>query len=269
MSSSFKLVSSRANPVFKQLRLDVRDAGKPGGPVWLDGVHLCQEYWQRIGAPMLAVFDSAALNTGRAEVRALWAELPADRVLVLEGGLLASVSDIAGAQGVGFLAAHPQTGVAQGPLDGDCVILDGVQDPGNVGSILRTCAAAGIASVVLTAGSAAAWSAKVLRAGQGAHFALQIVEGLSVDEVATRVRAPLVVTSLDEAHSLYAPDLALPTPAAWCFGHEGQGVSAALLARARVRVQIPQTPGVESLNVAAAAAVCLFEQRRRRLHDAR
>lgn len=264
MNPAFKRIAARANPTFKQLRQAVRDAGRAGEPAWLDGVHLCQEYLQRVGLPRLAVFAGAALDAGQVELRALLAAVPADRVLVLEGDLLAAVSDIAGAQGVGFLIEVPPVADAGAPL-GDCVVLDQVQDPGNVGSILRTCAAAGVGTVVLTPGSAAAWSGKVLRAGQGAHFGLRIIEGVALDTVPDRVGVPLVVTTLDDATSLYAPSLVLPPAAAWCFGHEGRGVSPWLQARATVRVHIPQTAGVESLNVAAAAAVCLFEQRRRRL----
>ncbi|MBU4609853.1 RNA methyltransferase [Achromobacter sp. GG226] len=268
MSLSFKRIAARANPVFKQLRLDARDAGKAGLPAWLEGVHLCQEYRQRIGQPRLAVVDGAALDAGRADLQDLLQGLDPHTVLVFDGGLLASVSDIAGAQGVGFLVDVPGSGDVDAPITGDCVVLDRVQDPGNVGSILRTCAAAGVGCAVLTAGSAAAWSSKVLRAGQGAHFALRIVEGLSPDDVLRRVRAPLVATTLERAASLYAPDLVLPQATAWCFGHEGQGVDPSLQAAAAIRVHIPQASGVESLNVAAAAAVCLFEQRRRRLATA-
>jgi len=148
----------------------------------------------------------------------------------------------------------------------DCVVLDNVQDPGNVGSIMRTCAAAGIRRLVLTPGSAGAWSGKVLRAAQGAHFALEVYEQVAAATVLERLAVPMVVTTLADASDLYLT--ALPEPAAWVFGHEGQGVGSELLAQAACRVRIPQTEGVESLNVAAAAAVCLFEQRRRRLTGA-
>jgi TrmH family RNA methyltransferase len=115
--------------------------------------------------------------------------------------------------------------------------------------------------VLALKGTAALWSPKVLRAGMGAHFALRLVEGL--DEVALDgLAVPLVATSSHGGHNL--PQAPLPQPCAWVLGHEGQGVSASLLARCALQVRIPQPGGEESLNVAAAAAVCLYESARRR-----
>ena len=136
------------------------------------------------------------------------------------------------------------------------VVLDRLQDAGNVGSILRSAAALGVAQVLALKGTAALWSPKVLRAGMGAHFALHLIEGL--DETALAgLRVPLVGTSSHGGSLLR--DAALPRPCAWVFGHEGQGVSAALQARCTLTVRIPQPGGEESLNVAAAAAICLYE----------
>lgn len=261
-----KAIASRSNPFFKQLRALARpgQAVRRDGLVWLEGLHLCQEYLQRVGVPAHAVFDARRLAADSAggELRALAAALPAAHCITLEGDLLEGVSDVAAAQGVGFIVELPQPALPA-RIDESCVVLDRLQDPGNVGSILRTCAAAGVRHVLLLAGTASAWSPKVLRAGQGAHFALTIYEQLSADEMLARLDVPLLVTALDDASGLY--DAALPARAAWVFGHEGQGASPVLLERAALRVHIPQASGVESLNVAAAAAVCLFEHRRRRL----
>lgn len=263
-----KSIASRNNPFFKQLRALARPgtATRREGLVWLEGIHLCQEYLQRVGTPQHAVFDASRLAAGAAggsELQALARALPDDCCLALEAKLLDSVSDVASAQGVGFIVELPRPAL---PLRVDmaCVVLDGVQDPGNVGSILRTCAAAGIGTLFLLEGSASAWSPKVLRAGQGAHFSLTIHEQVSTTLLRERLAVPLLATTLEDAVGLY-DDIELPYPAAWAFGHEGQGVSAALLERASHRVHIPQASGVESLNVAAAAAVCLFEHRRQRL----
>lgn len=253
-------ISSRQNPFIKSLKAWARDAGRDGGPVWLEGVHLCQEYLQRVGLPARAVFEAPRHETG--ELRALWRACAGAERVLLDAGLLGAVSEVAGAQGVGFLIEPPRLDAAV-RIDTDCVVLDRLQDPGNVGSILRSCAAAGVGTVLLTRGSAAVWSGKVLRAGQGAHFALRLVEGLAPDEVLARLDVPLLATALQGGEALY--DASLPAAAAWCFGHEGQGVHASLLAGAAQRVYIPQASGVESLNVAAAAAVCLFEHRRRRM----
>jgi TrmH family RNA methyltransferase len=140
------------------------------------------------------------------------------------------------------------------------VVLDRLQDAGNVGSILRSAAAFGVGQVLALQGTAALWSPKVLRAGMGAHFGLRLVEGLQADDLAA-LQVPLVGTCLATDQLLHRATL--PWPCAWVLGHEGQGVSADLLARCALQVRIPQPGGEESLNVAAAAAVCFYEAQRR------
>jgi RNA methyltransferase, TrmH family len=134
------------------------------------------------------------------------------------------------------------------------VILDRVQDAGNVGSILRSASAFGFSQVIAIKGTAALWSPKVLRAGMGAHFALHLVEGLESDGLAG-LGLPLLVTSSHQGELLQRARL--PWPCAWVLGHEGQGVSPELAACAAQSVRIAQPGGEESLNVAAAAAICL------------
>ena len=136
---------------------------------------------------------------------------------------------------------------------------------GNVGSILRSASAFGVRQVLALKGTVALWSPKVLRAGMGAHFALALIEGLEADAL-DALRVPLLATSSHGGTPL--PDAALPRPCAWVLGHEGQGVAPALLARSALQLCIPQPGGEESLNVAAAAAVCLYESARRRSKQA-
>jgi TrmH family RNA methyltransferase len=140
-------------------------------------------------------------------------------------------------------------------LDAASVILDRVQDAGNVGSILRSAAAFGFGQVIALKGTAALWSPKVLRAGMGAHFALRLVEGVEPTALAA-LQVPIVITS--SHHGSFLHQQALPMPCAWAMGHEGQGVSDDLMARASLKVRIDQPGGEESLNVAAAAAICLY-----------
>jgi TrmH family RNA methyltransferase len=134
------------------------------------------------------------------------------------------------------------------------VVLDRVQDAGNVGSILRCASAFGYTQVLALKGTAALWSAKVLRAGMGAHFGLRLVESLEPSAVAG-LTVPLLMTSSHGGEWLHAATL--PWPCAWAFGHEGQGVGAEIEALAQARIRIAQPGGEESLNVAAAAAICL------------
>ena len=137
-----------------------------------------------------------------------------------------------------------------------------MQDPGNLGTVLRTAAAAGIGQALLSPGCAAAWSPKVLRAGQGAHFALAIHEEADLAAFMADYRGMTAATCLDGATSLY--EARWTGPLAWIFGAEGQGVRPELVAAAQLRIKIPMPGAVESLNVGAAAAVCLFEAVRRR-----
>lgn len=149
----------------------------------------------------------------------------------------------------------------------DLLILDRIQDPGNVGALLRTAAAAGIPCVLATAGTAACWAPKVLRAGMGGHFALSIHEGIELATLQQLARQmPLAGTVLQAGSSLYQADLRQRL--AWVFGNEGEGIDPTLQPLLACRLTIPQTSAVESLNVAASAAICLFEQRRQRLASA-
>ncbi len=141
-----------------------------------------------------------------------------------------------------------------------CLLLDDVQDPGNVGSMLRSAAAAGVAQVLLSTHCAFAWSPKVLRAGQGAHFCVDIHEDVDLPEWARTFRAAggdVVAAVAAGGSPLFAAPLA--GRVALAIGNEGAGVSADLAVQATQRVTIPMPGRVESLNAAAAAAVCLFE----------
>ncbi|MBN8507956.1 MAG: RNA methyltransferase, partial [Burkholderiales bacterium] len=146
--------------------------------------------------------------------------------------------------------------------DVDTLVLDRIQDAGNAGSMLRSAAALGVAQVLALPGSAALWSPKVLRAGMGAHFALALHEAVA-EEALLALGLPLVGTSSHAGDPL--PAAALPRPCAWIFGHEGQGVAPRLLECCTAVVAVPQPGGEESLNVAAATAICLYESLRRRL----
>lgn len=138
----------------------------------------------------------------------------------------------------------------------DTLILENVQDPGNVGTLLRSAAAAGIQQIVCTKGSASLWSPRVLRAGMGAHFSLQTFENIQLEEILEQFKIPVYVTSSHRSTSLYVKDLS--QPCVWILGNEGQGVSDYALAHAEA-VTIPQPGGQESLNVAIAGSVCFLK----------
>jgi TrmH family RNA methyltransferase len=139
-------------------------------------------------------------------------------------------------------------------------LLDGIQDAGNVGAILRCAAAFGVRDVLLGPGCADPWSPKVLRAGMGAHFALKIGGSRNLPGDIESFNGTSICTVPRNGASLPEADLAAPV--LWIFGAEGQGVSAALAARASLKITIPMPGGTESLNVAAAAAICFYERAR-------
>jgi len=242
-------IVSRDNPLIKRLRLLAHDttAYRKQGQVWLEGEHLCQALLARGGRPALALFTESHWPQADQALRQA-----APKVHLVPDGLMAAISGLESPAPMGFvwdlpLDVHVQPGVAS-------VVLDRLQDAGNVGSILRSAAAMGFGQVLAIKGTAALWSPKVLRSGMGAHFALNLVEGLSSDEVAA-AGLPLLVTSSHEGDFLH--QAALPWPCAWVLGHEGQGVAPALAELATRSVRIAQPGGEESLNVAAAAAICL------------
>lgn len=254
-----KTITSRDNAQYKEL---VKLAGsssarRKAGRTLLDGVHLCQSFLQLRGLPeQCVVSESALLNP---EVMDIVGQLEAKHahVLGLPDALYNAVSQVEHGVGVMFLIATPERAVTA-PVSVSAVLLDGVQDPGNVGSILRSAAAAGITQVYCSAGTAFCWSPKVLRAAMGAHFVLDIFEDVDLALLVREARVQTLATSGYATQRLY--DVDLRQPVAWLFGHEGQGVAHDLLAMATHQVVIPHLGQVESLNVAACAAVCFFEQ---------
>jgi TrmH family RNA methyltransferase len=138
---------------------------------------------------------------------------------------------------------------------GDRVFLEGVQDPGNVGTIIRSAAAFGVRTVILDRDCADAWSPKALRAGMGGQFVLQILEVENLADQVERFEGRVVCTLPRQGVELDKADLT--GTLGWLFGSEGKGVSARLQEKADLRITIPTVPATESLNVAAAAAICL------------
>lgn len=256
------MISSRSNPLLQQLRRLSQDgaAYRKVGMVWLEGEHLCSALVQRQGRAAQALFSESAWQDGA--LRALGRG--ADKVVVMPDALFKTVSALDSPSNMGFMMALPAAPAVVPNLAS--IVLDRVQDAGNVGSILRSAAALGVRQVLAMKGTAALWSPKVLRAGMGAHFALQLAEGVD-ESTLDSLRLPLVATSSHAAETLSG--VTLPQPCAWVMGHEGQGVSAALLQRCATQVRIPQPGGEESLNVAAAAAICLYESWRQATSAAR
>lgn len=244
------LVTSRDNTLLKDLRKLSQDstAYRKQGRVWLEGDHLCRAALARGFKPAVGVFCESFWPLAPAE----WAQA-AIKTIVIPDALMADISGLESPASMGFVMALPvPPTLAPGAAS---LILDRVQDAGNVGSMLRSAAAFGFIQVLALKGTAALWSPKVLRAGMGAHFALQLIEGLASEDL-DALTVPVVVTS--SHHGSFLHQQTLPMPCAWAMGHEGQGVGDELMARASLKVRIDQPGGEESLNVAAAAAICLY-----------
>jgi len=257
MSADPKLIRSRDNAQVKRLlRLATssRERRQTGTTI-LDGPHLVEAYARSGGtAEVLAVSETAHAIP---QLRRLFVEVPARARLLLADALMTKISQVVTSSGI---LAIVQTPAAQALPDsvGNCLVLEGIQDPGNLGSILRSAVAAGIGHVFLSAGSVFAWAPKVVRAGQGAHFFLAIHENVSLAEVARRAEGKIVATQPRARTSLFECDLR--GPIAWLFGNEAAGLSGEASSLATEQVRIPMPGKAESLNVGAAAAICLFEQ---------
>ncbi|MRD54981.1 hypothetical protein GH816_00260 [Betaproteobacteria bacterium LSUCC0115] len=291
----FKAISSSQN---EQVRLLVRAASEPRfrrkhGYMWIEGQRLVLDFLSRADAQgsrwqavALVVSESLQASEAAQEASQRCAALGSDPAqLVLSDALYGGLSQLAHGPGVGLLAQlspAPDHGEAKrsaqsgsvehaaGALP-DVVLLDRVSDPGNLGGILRSAAAAGCREAWLLKGSAEAHSPKALRAGMGAQFGMLIQEDVELDQLEQaidEIGGHLVLTVAAEdtgAVSLHEADwLTDPAPLVWAFGQEGSGLSSRLLSWPQARaLTIDQTDAVESLNVNAAAAVCLFERRRR------
>lgn len=252
-----KAITSRDNPLYKRLKALAASTHqqKKGGQALLEGFHLAAAYLDVAGQPRTCVVTDGALR--HAQGREIVARIDAERIVTLPDALFGQLSNVVNGVGMLLVADIPRTPVPE-RVETTCVVLDGVQDAGNVGSILRSAAAAGVKQVFCAPGTAYAWSSKVLRSGMGAHFLLDVHEDVDSDTLIARLAIPAAITDSHAPRALYDCDLS--GPIAWVFGNEGAGVSPQWRAAVAHRVTIPQPGGMESLNVAAAAAICLFEQ---------
>ena len=269
---NFDLITSKENPLFKEIRL-LQAAGSKGqkariarGQALLEGIHLVQTW---VGDSSLKILLTSEVGLQNPEIsEAVYSHIeicPDTKVFQLDSALWDLLSELVNAPHIAGLLDLPQSCLTPpqsiSTLAGDVLILDRIQDAGNVGSILRTAAAAGFTQVITLSGCAHLWSSKVLRAGMGAHRLLDLYEGWSNQQVLSAVTAPMLAATADAECELFALQKELQHPVAWVLGSEGQGVSEDLLAQAK-GVAIPIDPRVESLNVSTAAAVCLFETMR-------
>lgn len=255
-----KHISSPDNPFYKELHKlssSARQRGKAGQTL-LDGAHLLAAYLASGKLPLHLVVTAAAQHD--LEIISLLVKIPDVPLTQLDDALFAGLSELKTVSGVLALIEVPQYDIH--PQNSHfCLLLENIQDPGNLGSMLRSAAAAGCDAVYMSRGCADAWSPKVLRASMGGHFVLDLHEHADLLSVAGVFPGMIYAAALSARTSLYASQLC--GKIAFAIGNEGAGLSQELLGNT-IPVTIPMPGKVESLNAAAAAAICLFEAVRQR-----
>ena len=256
MTAAKQTITSVSNPHVRRLtklQQSSRERRKSGLSI-LDGVHLLAAYLDHVGRPeQIVVSESGAAGREISDTVKRAGVEP----LVVSDGLFRELSSMTTPTGVLAVIQTPRP-LAAPASPGPCVLLEDIQDPGNLGSILRSAAAAGIREIYLSPHSVHAWSPRVIRAGMGAHFMLRIYEQADLETVIERCRGTVLAAMPTGDVPLYSTDLS--GEVALLFGNEGAGLSPGLRKRAHGALYIPMPGGAESLNLAAAVAVCLFER---------
>lgn len=254
-------ITSRQNSLVKTLKrlAESKRARLEAGLVLSEGNHLLTTILDvGISPSLVAVAERAA---SKPLIQMLLQRCEVARCVTIADGIFDQIAPADAP--AGLLTLSP----LQKPTDlpstkKDTLVLEAVQDPANVGSLVRTAVAAGVTQIILSTGCADVWSPRCLRAAQGAQWLAQIYADQSLPDFLKAYQGDIAATVLAGGQSLYTQVFAQPV--AWLFGNEGQGLTAELVAMADRRVTIPMPGAMESLNVNAAAAVCLFEQVRQR-----
>jgi len=248
-----KAITSKDNPVLKRIRASIKDNSgyKSDQVIWIEGEHLCSSAVQcGIQFSELLLLDSAT----ESELN-FWSK-HALHIYTLPENLFSALSQLPSATPILGSIVVPSAQQIN-PAE-SVVVLDEVQDPGNAGSILRCAAAFGFKQIVTTHGSVSLWSPKVVRSGMGAHFNLKLFESFEISQLA-QLSLPVMLTDSHRGDFLHemTRQRSIPDTCLWVFGHEGRGVNQKWLEGNVNVVRINQPGGQESLNVAAAAAICL------------
>lgn len=263
-----EIIRSRANPLFRRLRA-LKQRGPEAETCLIEGPKLVLD----------ALAAGVVLIEAGASARAETTPVGACALAALEGAavplrrlapdLLRSLSEAETSQGLVALARRPSFDESSLFRATPLVLLaHAVQNPGNLGALLRTAEAAGATGAYLTAGSADPLSWKALRGSMGSAFRLPHVYGLPLEEALDRLAArgiPVMATAAD-GERVY-DEANLRGPVAILVGTEGTGLPSPVLRRAAARLRVPLRPPVESLNVGVAAALVLFEAARQRSRD--
>ena len=261
----YQLIQSESNARFKRWKKIAENARfiKKEGVTLAEGAHLLITMHERRLQPSALLLRAAGISDEVSDIVNQYAQRGV-RCFVLDNLLYDQISPVE--HGAGVIAEFP---VPVHPLPHhqctDVLYLDGVQDPGNVGTLIRTAVASGVKVIAASRETAALWSPKALRAGMGAHFGATLYENVSVSDLIVAFEARRLAADARGGADIYRTEGWHEGHTVWMMGAEGPGLRENALAAADKRLHIPIEKDCESLNVAAAASVCLFEQRRRRL----
>ena len=276
LDSYFRYLKSPTNEQFKDIKLHLDGGTKANklrtesGLTCIEGIHLLKSWVDSPRVKDIHCVITSITDLQNTEIQEILHQLieycemnnhPFPDFVVIDDTLAKTLSSLTNGPFIVAKIQIPNEFFSYQNSE-NILILDAIQDSGNVGTILRTALAAGYRKVVCTQGTANVWSIKVLRAAMGAHIYLDIVESVNPEELSQQLEQPMYVTALDrDAINLYNLEQNLCIPHAFVFGNEGKGVNELFL-NAGIKIFIPQDDHIESLNVSAAAAICLFEARR-------
>lgn len=260
-------ISSASNENFKKWRRlnENSRASRKFQATLAEGLHLAGVLLETEASVRSILLRANGTNREAVEIAGEIAKAKAAKVYVLPDSLYDLVCPVEHGVGITCEVTVNEMTWPHAPLAADALYLDGVQDAGNAGTLIRTAVAAGVKLIAAAPGSAGLWSPKVLRAGMGAHFAARIFENVRPEELSSLFAGRRLAADARGGRDLFRSEGWEKGATVWMMGAEGPGLSEASLSQADARFLIPITSDCESLNVGAAAAVCLFEQRRRRL----
>ncbi|WP_394808800.1 TrmH family RNA methyltransferase [Nitrosomonas sp.] len=256
------VITSREHPLIKQLiKLEGSSQyRKRTGLTLLDGVHLIQIYCSVLGTPENLIVGQSYFEDieNKGFLNRLFGNTR-PKITIVSNALLRGISPVKTPTGILALIAIPELKKeTDHRKEIFSVLLEAIQDPGNLGSILRSAAAANVRDVYLSKQCTDAWSPKTLRAAMGAHFFLRIHENCDLQKVVQEFSGTVIATSIQATKTLF--EISLAGPSAFVFGNEGAGLSKEMIQAANENISIPMPGKTESLNAAAAAAICFFEK---------
>ncbi|AWD32434.1 tRNA (guanosine(18)-2'-O)-methyltransferase [Candidatus Kinetoplastibacterium sorsogonicusi] len=254
-----KLITSKENKEFKYLSKLYKYFGKKD-KVIIEGLRLCSLWLDNYGLPEKIIINNDHIHNQ--QITNIINNKNIKNILLINNQLMNILINSKGTynKDIIFIVNKPKPEFLGNRIDDNCVILENIQDPGNVGNIIRTCAAVGIKKIFLNDKCATPWSSKVLKSSQGAHFFIDIYENSDLNNIINILNIPLISTSLIK-NSMNLYDTKLPKICAWLFGNEGNGISHEMNLKANLIISIKHN-NIDSLNVTSAAAICLFEHRR-------